>query len=150
MKALIGRVRLSKRDMFIGESVRVEVKTTDPSADVTIGNIVGGSQYLQFDEAGSHTIVISASLGKRQEEVARRVKVRELDVGKPAYPLIRSTMDRYQPRTVYFSLAAGDPSVASYEWDFGDGTTAASRGNVLALETYGLVKQRCSCTARDP
>ena len=24
------------------------------------------------------------------------------------------------------------------------------RLNVLALETYGLVKQRCSCTARDP
>ena len=26
----------------------------------------------------------------------------------------------------------------------------APRTNVLALETYGLVKQRCSCTARDP
>ena len=24
------------------------------------------------------------------------------------------------------------------------------RANVLALETYGLVKHRCSCTARDP
>ena len=32
----------------------------------------------------------------------------------------------------------------------GAGLYLAVDANVLALETYGLVKQRCSCTARDP
>ena len=32
----------------------------------------------------------------------------------------------------------------------GDRRDLASPANVLALEAYGLVKHRCSCTAHDP
>ena len=128
MTSLIQSVKLSRHNAAVGESIRVDVLTTDPTADVSVNNVAGAHHFLQFDTTGSRTIVITASVGKKLEQTSRRVKIHDLPAGVPAYPLICSAMDRYMPRTVNFSLTGYDRNVSSYAWDFGDGESATFRG----------------------
>lgn len=134
MKHLIKSIKLSKREAVIGESIQVEIKIADPAVEVTVNNVGGATHFLQFKIGGSHVIVITASLGKQMEQKAETVKIRDRVAGEPALPLIWSTMDRYQPRTVVLTVANAEQdltNVREYEWDFGDGTQGVSeRGSI--------------------
>lgn len=120
MPPLIRHVKVSKRTAVVGESIKVDVEI-DPGADVLVNNVHGASQFLQFENAGRHSIVVSASREDRIEQVEERVKIGEVADGLPAPPVIRTAVDRYRPRTVHFSLLNEDPTVTAYRWDFGDG-----------------------------
>jgi hypothetical protein len=142
MKSLIKKVKLSKSKAVIGESIRVDVETSDSAAEVTVNKVGGATHYLQFDKAGSRTIVVAATLGKRIEQVARKVEIRDRPPDAPAIPLIGSAMDRYRPRTVVFSIRNADiesANVRGYNWDFGDGTRGTSdAGNISHDYSAGL------------
>lgn len=127
-KKLIQAVKISPVNAVVGESIRVDVRTSDQAAVVSVNNVAGDHHFLQYDAAGSYTIVISATVGKTSEHVARRVKIGDFPGGDLPYPLIRSNIDLYSPRTVDFSIANPDAGVTSYEWTFGDGNTATSNG----------------------
>src|SRR6185312_5135291 len=134
MNPLIADIRVSKHEVAIGESVRVEVQTSDPKAEITINNVPGPSQFVQFAAPGKRTVVIAATLGKRIEQRVRHVKVRKPSTDDPALPLIGSVMDRYQPRTIVFSITNHDTShgAIKYDWDFGDGTHGVSDGPTIS------------------
>jgi NADH dehydrogenase/NADH:ubiquinone oxidoreductase subunit G len=63
MTSLIQAVKLSCHKAAVGESIRVDARTTDPTADVSVNNAAGAHHFLQFDTTGSHTIAITASVG---------------------------------------------------------------------------------------
>ena len=53
MKPLIKNVKISKTDIVVGESVRIDVETADPAVEVTVNNVGGGfTHYLQFGDSG--------------------------------------------------------------------------------------------------
>ena len=147
--ALIRRVRLSPPEVVVGEPVRVTADVTDPSAVVTINNVPARERFLQFAAPGSPTIVVGASLGQQSEQKGKKVRVKALADGDVAYPLIQATMDRYQPRTVVFSLASGLADVTSYAWDFGDGTTATSEEPWISHDYTGALERDSLTTAFD-
>ena len=131
MANLIKKVKLSRKNPSIGESIRVEVQLSDPAADVTINGVYGANQYLQFRSPGTFTVVVTAALGKQIEQVGERMKVSLLnpDVAKP--PIIWAAQNRYQPRTIEFSIANAEAELSNirhYSWNFGDGTTGVSEG----------------------
>lgn len=132
MASLIQEVKLSAAEIVIGEPLRVEVITTDPAARITVNNLPGdGPHYLQFDSVGTWTVVASAGNGGRIDQAARQVKVKARQPDVLPFPIIQATMDRYQPRSVAFSVANPDQAVR-YEWDFGDGqASGAQQGSVL-------------------
>lgn len=130
MKPLITDTKVSKKVVAIGESVRVEVSTSDPKVEISINNVPGARQFVQFPAPGKRTLVITATLGKRIEQRACEIEVRVPSAEDPILPLIGSAMDRYQPRTVVFSVLTHDPARDNirYDWDFGDGTKGVSDG----------------------
>ncbi|HXI71883.1 MAG TPA: hypothetical protein VNN22_16125 [Verrucomicrobiae bacterium] len=134
MKKLIKNVKFSQTSVVVGESIRVDVDVTDPKVDVLVNGVHGAMQYLQFSLKGSAEIIVTATLAKEIEQTARKVKVRDRTRGEPPAPIIWSTMDTYQPRTVVFSIANAESdltSVRQYQWDFGDGTHGMSeRGSI--------------------
>jgi hypothetical protein len=134
MANLIKKVKLSKKNPTVGESIRVQVQVSDPAADVSINGVYGANQYLQFRHPGTFAVVATAALGKQIEQVGERVKVSILnpDVAKP--PIIWATQDHYQPRTIQFSIANAEAElskVRQYTWNFGDGTTGVSGGSAI-------------------
>jgi hypothetical protein len=147
MFKLIKKVKLSKKNPAVGESIRVQVQLSDPSADVSINDVYGANQFLQFRTPGTFTVVVTAALGQEIEQVGERVKVSILnpDVAKP--PIIWAAQDHYQPRTIRFSIANTEAklsNVRQYNWDFGDGSTGVSEGGTIdhdytdALDRDGL------------
>ncbi len=134
MGNLIKKVKLSKKNPTVGESIRVQVQLSDPAADVSINGVYGASQFLQFRDPGTFTVVVTAALGKQIDQVGERVKVSILnpDVAKP--PIIWATQDHYQPRTIQFSIANADAelsNVRQYTWSFGDGSIGVSEGGAI-------------------
>jgi hypothetical protein len=128
--SLISSVSISKKQPRVGESVRVQVKTSDPAVNVMINGIYGASQYLQFAEIGRFTIVISALDGHDEDQVAETIKVRQLPDAATAFPLVWATQDRYKPRVVAFTVpnaSADFPGARLFSWQFGDGTSGSSR-----------------------
>jgi hypothetical protein len=140
MVNLIKSVKLSKKNPTVGESIHIQVQLSDQAADVSINGLYGANQYLQFRSPGSFTVVVAAALGKDIEQIGERVKVGILnpDVAKP--PIIWAGQNRYQPRTIEFSIANADAQLSNYgtytagdrvrqyAWNFGDGTTGVSEG----------------------
>jgi hypothetical protein len=127
--ALIEKVKLSKKHLVVGESLRVEVQVSDPAADVLINGIYGANQFLQFRTPGSYTVVVTATLGKQIEQDGERVKVTLPNPDVAKLPIIWATQDRYHPRIIAFSIANAEtelPKVREYAWTFGDGTYGAS------------------------
>lgn len=141
MASLIQDVKLSSAGVVVGEPLGVEVLSASPTADITVNNVPArGPHYVQFDAPGTWTIVATATLGKQIEQVARQVKVRPRDTaaGTLPYPIIKAVADRYQPRTVAFSIDGAARGVR-YDWDFGDGGTASTQsGTVLHDYTDAL------------
>ena len=144
---LIKKVKVSKKNPAVGETILVQVQLSDTSANVSINGVYGANQYLQFRSTGTFTIVVTAALGKQMEQVGERIKVTLLnaDVAKP--PIIWATQNRYQPRMIEFSVANAETellNVRQYVWDFGDGATGISEGGTIshdytaALERDGL------------
>ncbi len=134
MVNLIKKVKLSKKNPAVGESIRVQVQLSDPAADVSINDVYGANQFLQFRNPGTFTVVVTAALGKKIEQVGERVKVSILnpDVAKP--PIIWAAQDHYQPRTIWFSIANAEAelsNVRQYTWNFGDGSTGVSEGGAI-------------------
>jgi hypothetical protein len=72
MVNLIKSVKLSKKNPAVGESIRVQVQLSNPAADVSINDVYGPNQYLQFRSPGSFTVVVAAALGKQIEQVGER------------------------------------------------------------------------------
>ena len=70
-----------------------------------INGIYGTDQFLQFRNPGSFTVVITAVAQERVEQAGETVKVsiQHPDVAK--FPIIWAAQDRYQPRTIAFSVA---------------------------------------------
>lgn len=139
MGSLIKEVKLSKKDIVVGETLRVDVISSDPSATIALNNVIGnGPHYLQFDAVGSYTIVATASVGKQMDQVAQKIKVTLRHPDILPFPIIQSTVDRYLPRAAVFSVANPDQR-ASYDWDFGDGGVALGQsGSVLHDYTWAL------------
>src|ERR1700751_1472910 len=102
MVNLIKKIKISKKNPAVGESIRVQVQLSDPAADVSINDVYGANQFLQFRNPGTFTVVVTAALGKQIEQVGERVKVSILnpDVAKP--PIIWAAQGHYQPRTIRF------------------------------------------------
>ena len=146
MKHLIKKVTVSKKHVVVGESLRVQVQVTDAAADVMINGIYGANQFLQFRTPGSYTVVITAVMGEKVEHTGDRVKVsiQHPDVAK--LPIIWATQDRYQPRTIAFSVANAEAELANvrqYIWNFGDETSGASDdGGISHDYTNALVRDR--------
>ena len=144
MGNLIKKVKLSKKNPAAGESIRVQVQLSDPAADVSINGVYGASQFLQFRDPGTFTVVVTAALGKQMDQVGERVKVSILnpDVAKP--PIIWATQDHYQPRTIQFSVANANTelsNVRQYSWSFGDGSTGISEQGAIRHDyTDALVR----------
>ena len=46
IKKLIKKVTLSKKQVTVGESLRVDVQLLDPAADVMINGVYGAGQFL--------------------------------------------------------------------------------------------------------
>jgi hypothetical protein len=65
MSTLIDQVKLSRRRVAVGESVRVQVKPVDPIADITINGIYGAHQFVQFRNPGTFNVVVSPCSAKR-------------------------------------------------------------------------------------
>jgi hypothetical protein len=146
---LIKKVRLSAPDVVVGEPILVTVDVTDPSALVTVNNVPARERYLQFPEPGSPTIVVGASVGAQAEQKGKKVRVKALPGGELPYPLLQAAMDRYQPRTVVFSLAEVLADVVSYAWDFGDGTTGASEDPWISHDYTASLERDSLTTAFD-
>jgi len=150
MATLIKSVKLSKKQLVVGESVRVQVQVTDPAADVMIDGIYGPIQFLQFRLPGTYTIVITVLLGAQVEQVGERIKVRIQSADVAKLPIIWATQDRYQPRTIAFSIANANtdlPEVRTYEWSFGDGTYGASHDSSVSHDyTNGLARDQLYST----
>src|SRR5579859_2887736 len=104
MAKLIKSITVSTRTAAIGESILVTTVLTDPHGDITINNIFGGKQWIQYSDAGTHWIVVTATLGNQLDQGAIRVKVRAARVGVPAIPILWASQDPYLPRTVHFSI----------------------------------------------
>ncbi|MBI4901932.1 MAG: carboxypeptidase regulatory-like domain-containing protein, partial [Actinobacteria bacterium] len=99
-----------------------------------INGIYGARQFVQFRNAGTYTIVVTAMLGDEVEQVAERVVVSDPKAGVLPIPVIWATQDRYQPRLVVFSLPGSDENrslVVEYEWAFGDGTMGVSQSGAI-------------------
>jgi len=141
---LIKKVKLSKTQLVVGESICVEVQVSDPATDVMINGICGTKQFLQYRNPGSYTIVVTAMLAEKIEQVGERVKVSILnpDIAKP--PIIWATQNRYQPRTIEFSIANAEAelsNVQQYTWNFGDATNGVSEGGGIGHDyTDALVR----------
>jgi len=146
MGNLIKQVSLSKKQLVVGESLRVDVQVSDPSADVMIDGVYGARQYLQFRNPGSYTVVVTAALGDQVDQAGESVDVSIQNPDVVKYPIIWAGQDRYQPRMVVFSLANADgelSKVREYKWNFGDGAHGASRdGGVSHDYTEALVRDR--------
>src|SRR5580765_8880160 len=68
---IIGKISFSPETIVPGQSVFVQVNSldgtnfnVDDDTIVRINGVFGPNQYLQFEEAGKKTIVVSASSGK--------------------------------------------------------------------------------------
>ena len=152
MITLIKSVKLSKKNPAVGESIHVQVQLSDPAADVNINGVYGANQFLQFPDPGSFTVVVTATLGQRIEQVGERVRVSILnpDVAKP--PLIWATQNRYQPRTIEFSIANAAPElpiVRQYTWNFGDGTSGVSEGGGIGHDYTNALERDSLYTTFD-
>jgi hypothetical protein len=144
MGNLIKKVKLSKKNPTVGESIRVEVQVSDPAADVSINGVYGANQYLQFRNPGSYTVVVAAALGKQIEQVGEKVKVSILNPDIAKSPIIWATQDRYRPRTIQFSIANADTelsNVRQYTWNFGDGSTGVSEGGAIMHDYTGALER---------
>jgi hypothetical protein len=150
MKGLIKKITLSKKQLVVGESLRVQVHVTDAAADVMIDGVYGATQFLQFRNPGSYTVVITAVLGEKVEQAGEKVKVSIQRPDVPTLPIIWAAQDRYQPRTISFSVANADPELADvsqYTWNFGDETSGASEdGGIRHDYTNALVRDRLYTT----
>jgi hypothetical protein len=130
MSSLIKSVKLSKNRVVVGESMRVWVTTTDPTADVMIDGIYGAVQWVQFADPGSFTVVVTVARGEDVEQVGERVTVGQTKDGDVALPIIWASQDRYQPRMVTFSVPNAsqfDVEGTAFAWQFGDGNLGVSR-----------------------
>jgi hypothetical protein len=129
MATLIKKLRLSKKKLVAGESIRAEVQLSDPAADATINGVYGANQFLQFRNPGTFTVVVTAALGNQIEQIGERVKVGLQDPDVAKAPVIWATQNRYQPRAIEFSVANAETELANvrqYVWSFGDGTSGVS------------------------
>ena len=152
MSSLISKVSLSKKNPTVGESIRVQVQVTNSATDVSISGVYGASQFLQFRDPGSFTIVVTAALGKKIEQVGERVNVgiRNPDAAKP--PLVWAGQNRYQPRTIDFSIANAEAElsqVRQYTWDFGDGTTGRSEDGAISHDYTDALRRDSLYTSFD-
>lgn len=125
---LIRHVKLSRHRARVGESVLVTVETSTPDVQVEVNGIAGALQYIQFRNEGTYTVSITASLGTQVEQIGQRVDIRPCANDENNLPIIWAAFDRYQPRTIVFSIANADElgDVLEYLWDFGDGTQGKS------------------------
>jgi hypothetical protein len=130
----------------VGESLHIQTQITDPAAEVMINGIYGASQFLQFRAPGNYTIVITALFGKKVEQIAEKVKVGLQLPDATKLPIIWAAQDRYQPRTISFSVANAAAELANvrqYTWDFGDETSGASDdGGICHDYSSALMRDR--------
>lgn len=130
MDNLIKKVKLSKKHLVVGESLRVEVKVSDPATHVMIDGVYGANQFLQFRDPGSYTVVVTAALASKIDQVGEKVEVTIQNPDVAKFPIIWASQDRYQPRAITFSIANADgqlSNVVEYTWTFGDGSSARSQ-----------------------
>jgi hypothetical protein len=143
MRNLIKTITLSKKGLVVGESLRVEVQVSEADAEVMINGIYGPKQFLQFRDPGSYTIVVTAVLGEKIEQVGKRVNVNLQGPDVASLPIIWAANNRYKPRTIVFSVANEDElaNVVQYRWNFGDGASGVSQdGSISHDYTDGLVR----------
>jgi hypothetical protein len=134
VSTLIDQVKFSRRRVAVGESVRVQVRPADPSADITVNGIYGARQFVQFRNPGTYHIVVTVMVGKQVEQIAERITVTEPKAGALPIPIIWASQDRYRPRLIVFSLPGSDEHrsvIADYEWAFGDGTSGVSETGTI-------------------
>jgi hypothetical protein len=134
MGTLIDHARFSRRRIVVGESVRVQVRPSDPRTDIAIDGIYGARQYVQFRNPGTYNIVVTALLDGQVEQLSERVTVAEPKHGARPIPIVWATADRYRSRLIVFSLPGSDQlsgEVASYDWSFGDGTKGLSETGTI-------------------
>jgi len=78
------------------------------------------------------------------------VNILNPDVAKP--PIIWAGQNRYQPRTIQFSIGNEEPDLSNirqYTWNFGDGTTGVSEGGAIGHDyTDALDRDQC-CPKQD-
>jgi hypothetical protein len=150
MGSLIKQVKLSKKQLVVGETLRVDVQVSDPATDVMIDGVYGAGQYLQFRNPGSYTVVVTAALGDQVDQVGEKVDVSIQNPDVAKYPILWAGQDRYKARTVVFSIANADgdlSKVVEYSWNFGDGTYGTSRDGGLSHDyTDALVRDRLYTT----
>lgn len=141
---LLKSITLSNRNPMVGESIKVDIETSDPTVQVVVNGVQTSSSYIQFGSDGSHFISITATKDKVIEQTDRKVSVKATEADKQAIPIIWSVEDRYQPRIVALSVANAQTSlsqVKQFHWDFGDGTTGTSQDGLIRHDyTDSLVR----------
>ena len=145
MAGLIKKVKLSKKKLVVGESLGVDVQVSNQAADVTINGIYGAKQYLQFRNPGSYTVVVTAAMGSQIDQAGEKVEVSIQHPDVARFPIVWATQDRYQPRTLSFSVANAEidlSNVVDYSWNFGDGTYGASQGGGGTIHDYTNALER--------
>src|SRR5216683_5629080 len=147
---LIKKVKLSKKNLVVGEPLLVQVDVSDAAVDVSINGIYGARQFIQFPHPGSYTVAITAALRNEIQQAGELVKVRAASPDALQLPIIWATQDRYQPRVIALSIANASvdlQSVQEYTWSFGDGTQGASRDGAISHDYTGaLGRDSVYCT----
>jgi hypothetical protein len=124
---LIKKILMTRTKVYLGESFRVSVKTSDDDprhpVHVSINQAVGSDQYLQFaDYCGRRKVTVLAYTDDKRTE-RRDV---EIDVLDPApcmkYPIIDVTKDYSGQYHVRCSIRNAEPlrlGRVFYEWQIG-------------------------------
>lgn len=136
LSRIITDISLSKLEVQVGESVKVEVKSSDPSATIRINGVFGSGHYLQFSSAGTKTVSVSAAIGDTYEISTIDVQVAAFSgiANLNGFPILQHTTlptAAYKPSFSIPSEVFTNQDFTAH-WDFGDGTSFITRD--LAVE----------------
>ena len=102
--------------------------------------VTGASQTHVFASAGSYTVTLTVSDTNGQADSATDTMFVTATNQTPTASFIWAALDGSNPTNMSFDASASsdvDGQIASYAWDFGDGTTASGIGPVHSYAASG-------------
>lgn len=146
---VIRAVRFDKSALCSGETVHLGVDAEDPAnpgtpAYVTVNGIPLGAMFDQIVSApGKHLYAVSATAADgTQDSLLASVEILPCVGTAAVLPTLSATVNMFRPDTVDFTVLNPDAfaqGTPSYEWDFGDGTTAVGPVPTISHDYSGSV-----------